>query len=930
MVEAEIVLAASRGDPAAFKRLVEGHCRAVFELAGSCLHSADDARAVTQETFVTVHQELARLKGIDESWSWLVKIALNECLKWCRRRARLPEPKGRALHEAMAPTVEARLAVTLCHVAEHSKEAIAAVLGCTPDTVKTRLLDARKRLRWRMANGASTGALPHDFPDQVLRAALASAREPDPGDACDAFSESTRAVLAEIRKAATRSSNLGGDLSTLMADAAAAWLSEPDSASELFARAIDLAERTSDRSVRARALEDAYLVQLRRGEFASAKRHADAEARLLYHPEEACARALAHAASALAGLLPGRWKPGDDGGYAFGALLLQRRPTGWRLNRPLGHRNYSWGTPEFSSVYAFLWRFGNIVVDDSDVGRSVTGEVDTSDSYCGWIPEADEPLVVEALVESVTDRIVTPAGAFHNCLRLVFSVKPRDREFATTYVTRTVAGRTLAWFARGVGLVKLTRVDQNEYHARSAYLRRYECSGRGTYFPVSARATWSFTWTSAWDGEEDQGVFEEQVTCFPGQDGTVCMASASVARPLYPIAFGNHWRTILTCERAGDDANGHAEALRRLIRFYAKSSPDSARRLGEELIDLWERHNDPWNALNARETVERLDAGAGRAVRLVHERLRFARIHRHRRRAAECLVTMARDCRTEGRLTEANGFAQEAARAYESLGDVDRLTWARSLIEVIRQSRDPRTSGAPFRIEGTWEIEHCSGVLRPSHSVRMWVPPREGSPIHDLASSGCALALDVLSRPVGERTHSWDHVALLDGGWEHVRATRWLKAESETVTVVAGTFTDCRLVEVAIRAGTEPAGSSRSALRGYIGAAIRVWFAPGVGCVRVTHDHDNGTTTDLQLTSFHVEPTGTGSPFPLMVGNRWVYRWTDELTGAKFEDTVLVAAQRNARWHLAFVTVGVPGATSKVLPSRAMLLYRTQGHADCR
>jgi hypothetical protein len=293
------------------------------------------------------------------------------------------------------------------------------------------------------------------------------------------------------------------------------------------------------------------------------------------------------------------------------------------------------------------------------------------------------------------------------------------------------------------------------------------------------------------------------------------------------------------------------------------------------------------------------------------------------------LATIARDCRAAGRLLEANGFAQEAARAYEGLGDVDRVTWARSLIEVIEHSQKHRANTALFRVEGSWEIEVCSGRLRPSHSVRMWVPPHDGSPIHDLASSGCALALEVLSRPVGERTHSWDHIALLDGGWEHVRATRWLKAESESVTVVAGTFTGCRLVEVTIRAGTDPVEPSRAAQRGYIGATIHAWFAPGVGCVRVTHHHDNGTTTDLQLTSFHtLEPSG--ALFPLMVGNRWVYRWTDELTGAKIEDTVLVAAQRNARWHLAFVTVGTPGVTSKVRPSRARLLYRGPGHSDQR
>lgn len=152
------------GDSAAFEPLVERYHRQLFRVATRLLGDRDEARDVTQTTFLKAYQALATCDRKRRFFSWIYRILVNECLNI--RRARRPT---QALDERMASKAEVdpveaadtrrrvrkallelpegqRDVIILRHFAEMGYEEIGAALGVPEKTVKSRLFSARQRL----------------------------------------------------------------------------------------------------------------------------------------------------------------------------------------------------------------------------------------------------------------------------------------------------------------------------------------------------------------------------------------------------------------------------------------------------------------------------------------------------------------------------------------------------------------------------------------------------------------------------------------------------------------------------------------------------------------------------------------------------------------------------------------------------------------
>jgi RNA polymerase sigma factor (sigma-70 family) len=170
--EAELVERARRGDVPAYSELVRRHQQLAFRTAYAVCGNAADAEDAAQEAFVKAHRALDRFRSGAPLRPWLLRIVANEARN--RRRS-----AGRREHLAVraAPRVpaaadvgpetavlladeRARLAealdrleapqrevVLLRHVLELSEAECAAVLGCRPGTVKSRLSRGLARLR---------------------------------------------------------------------------------------------------------------------------------------------------------------------------------------------------------------------------------------------------------------------------------------------------------------------------------------------------------------------------------------------------------------------------------------------------------------------------------------------------------------------------------------------------------------------------------------------------------------------------------------------------------------------------------------------------------------------------------------------------------------------------------------------------------------
>src|ERR1700692_4426401 len=101
----ELVARSKTGDNESFNQLVKRWERPIFALAYRTLGREEDARDVTQETFLRAFRALPGFKGDAKFSSWLYRIALNLCRDWMRRDRRAPRvevPEGTEIHELAA------------------------------------------------------------------------------------------------------------------------------------------------------------------------------------------------------------------------------------------------------------------------------------------------------------------------------------------------------------------------------------------------------------------------------------------------------------------------------------------------------------------------------------------------------------------------------------------------------------------------------------------------------------------------------------------------------------------------------------------------------------------------------------------------------------------------------------------------------------
>lgn len=153
------------GDRSAFEPLVVRYQRVLYTVALRLLGNPEDARDATQNAFVRAYERLDTFDPSRKFFSWMYRIAVNECLNAIRARRQgeeldddlATEPTvfqqvaARELHERVQAalqrlTPEYREVVVLRHYGELSYDEIASALNLPMKTVKSRLFTARQRL----------------------------------------------------------------------------------------------------------------------------------------------------------------------------------------------------------------------------------------------------------------------------------------------------------------------------------------------------------------------------------------------------------------------------------------------------------------------------------------------------------------------------------------------------------------------------------------------------------------------------------------------------------------------------------------------------------------------------------------------------------------------------------------------------------------
>ena len=175
--DAQLIQRTLAGDETAFSTLVRKYQKPVHALVWRKIGDFHIAEEITQDIFLRVYEKLQTLKNPNRFAGWLYVIAARRCFAWCKKK-RIPmksldamsteeleelayvqyraEQKDEETTEQQREVVKQllqklpeseRTVVTLHYLGDMTCEDISKFLGVSPNTVKSRLHRARKRLK---------------------------------------------------------------------------------------------------------------------------------------------------------------------------------------------------------------------------------------------------------------------------------------------------------------------------------------------------------------------------------------------------------------------------------------------------------------------------------------------------------------------------------------------------------------------------------------------------------------------------------------------------------------------------------------------------------------------------------------------------------------------------------------------------------------
>lgn len=176
----ELVRKCQAGDVGAFQELVAKYYQKVFMVILGILNHREDALEIAQETFYRAFRKIREFRGGSTFYTWLYRIAVNQCIDFQRRQRRAPAEVREAIDELLYErgehgtdpydalegkevmsrllaalndlTPDHKAVIVLRAVEGLSYKEISEILGCSEGTVMSRLHYARKKLQEKLAH----------------------------------------------------------------------------------------------------------------------------------------------------------------------------------------------------------------------------------------------------------------------------------------------------------------------------------------------------------------------------------------------------------------------------------------------------------------------------------------------------------------------------------------------------------------------------------------------------------------------------------------------------------------------------------------------------------------------------------------------------------------------------------------------------------
>jgi RNA polymerase sigma factor (sigma-70 family) len=935
VTDRDLVTKATSGDADAFAALVRRYRGAVHGLAYNVAGDFDEAEDIAQEAFVSAYLNLARLSEPDRFAPWIRQITHNCGMMAMRRqKAHLPlegpeaesvagppsqaeeterEEARRMVHRGLQGISDRnRLVMSLYFLGGMSYKEIARFLDVPVTTIEGRMHRARKQLRGTVMsmieNSLQDERLSEDFVRRTLEAALEGAKDARRQWSREEFLHSCREALT----AAAKLDDVGAqvELYSMLGDAESTWLGASGKAIEDYALGLSLARGTGDIQEQLRMLKGLYLAYLRLGKNKDAGEHAEEARELCKTLENWEDESQAAAAQDLAAGLSDAWEPGVPGGYALAALPIRADENGVTFLDPAGVHNYTWGCPSRCTALAHLLRPRRLLGPALEAGAAWEDQMDSGEKDgLSWGLPGGHRLAARATVESLSDRVVTAAGDFTQCLKVVTVISPLDGGMATVHSVRSFCGTRTAWFADGVGLVKLRHEDQNGQGWLVSLVDRAGTDGSG-FFPLGADRMWRYRWLEAW---RPCNVFEDTCRVTRTVDGISYISSATWASELGQEEALGRLDKALEMELAAGDETSEAALLEMVARTLGEDEEDRLTDLYRRLVCIYEAAGPEWN-LNLMEARRRLNSLEGslspsEEARYYEEKADVADRSGDASRQVHALRALANHHRERGDYGKAADILETAAVSTAQTGDARAAADLVASAEWCREMTSVPPGASVHYVSGVAHIVSCEGAqLESKGSWRGTVgnnrPEPAGTPMADFFWNGPLDGMRLLPQDVGSSTTESSGTSAIQGKLSEVmKATSTLVSRSESVEVPAGEYSECALIETIISASSEDRGFEPEVkrLRGYYAGTKKVWFAPGVGVVRLMYHHSNGQETDIQLTDCVLSQAGDDY-LPLAIDTRWRYEWREPDSQRQIQDLWRVASRTESEWNIAFVT----------------------------
>lgn len=163
----QVVKEVLTGNIQAFGIIIKKYQNPIFNLAMRMVKDYDDAKDITQNTFIKAYSKLTSFDNDQVFFSWIYRIAVNESLNSIKSKKSFnylddekfsisDSPDDSFVRNELYKSVndailelspEYRTVIILKHLNGLSYQEISEITGITEEKVKSRLFTARKRLK---------------------------------------------------------------------------------------------------------------------------------------------------------------------------------------------------------------------------------------------------------------------------------------------------------------------------------------------------------------------------------------------------------------------------------------------------------------------------------------------------------------------------------------------------------------------------------------------------------------------------------------------------------------------------------------------------------------------------------------------------------------------------------------------------------------